>query len=113
MALLANAVVEPALCRVEVGWKGLGAAYLERSFETLVWLGFFWCWAVVAGREPWVVLGLEEISRAEIWRVICPIDAMVGFAVMCMEEARRAREWVTDADDGVEDKKCGEHEVRF
>ena len=60
-----------------------------------------------------MVLGLEEISRAEIWRVICPIDAMVGFAVMCMKEARRTVEWVTDADDSVEDKKCGEHEVRF
>ena len=76
--LVANEAVDPALCRFDVGWKGFGAAYLERSFETLVWLGFFWCCAV-GGREP-VVFGLEEISRAEIWRVSWPTDVMMGFA---------------------------------
>ena len=67
VVLVASDDEEPAFCRVEVGWKGAGAAYLERSFETLVcvWLGFFWC-CVVVGR---VVFGLEDISRAEIWRV--------------------------------------------
>lgn len=65
--LLAMEFVDDAFCSVAgaFAWTGFGAAYLESSFETLVWLGFFWC-CVVVGR---VVFGLEDISRAEIWRV--------------------------------------------
>ena len=76
--LWANEDAEPAFCRVEVGWKGLGAAYLDKSLDTFVWLGFFWCCAA-GGRVP-AVLGLEDISRAEIWRVSWLTDVMMGFA---------------------------------
>ena len=81
VCLLGIAVVEAAFCSVVVvavgAEKGFGAAYFESSFDTFVWLGFFWCW-VVAGR---VVLGLEDSSRADNWRVIWPTEVMMGFAV--------------------------------
>ncbi len=74
--LLASAFVDATLCSDVVVVRGFGAAYLERSLDTFVWLGFFWCWDV-GGRAAFC---LEDISRAVSWRVSCPTEVMVGFA---------------------------------
>lgn len=60
-----------------VALNGLGAANLERSLATFwvlcaFWLGFFWC--VAPGGL--VVFCFDDISRAAICLVTCPIEVM-------------------------------------
>ena len=57
------------------------------------------------------VLGVEEISRGEIWRVIWLMDVMVGFADAGVKGGRKRG--CGDAADDVEDKQCNAHEVRI
>ena len=65
---------------------------------------------MVAGRE---VLGLEEISRAEIWRVIWPTEAMLGVA-LARGRLEGMGEDVGDSEEvDVRDEGRGEHEVQF
>lgn len=75
VVVVAVAMLEPVLfC---TAGSAAGGAYLLSNFATfvLLWLAVFLC-AVPVGRVVPCVFGLDEISRAAIWRVTEPMDAI-------------------------------------